>query len=71
MENFQEYKLVVEKLRDVYFKNISSVEAIRDNNIAVLSDLHMIDSVLRTVILQANVNNGKNKSQHRNTFLFR
>lgn len=63
---------MVEKLKGVYFKNATNVNAIRSANIALLSDLYINDSVLKTIVLQANVNNkGKDKSQHRNTFLYR
>lgn len=72
LNDFQEYKLVVEKLREAYFKNTADVDAIRNKNIALISDLHLIDSVLKSVILQTNANNnGKNKSQHKNTFLYK
>lgn len=64
--------MIVEKLRDAYFQNTTNVDEIKTENIAVLSDLYMVDSVLKSVVLQTNANsNGMNESQHRNTFLYR
>lgn len=72
LRDFQEYKLIVEKLREAYFENTTNLDAIRSDNIALLSDLHMVDRILKMAILQTNANNiGTNRSQHKNTFLYR
>lgn len=72
LSRFQEYKTIVEKLREAYFENATDVDAIRTANIVLMSDLYMIDSILKSVVLQANANsNGMNDSQHKNTFLYR
>lgn len=72
LRDFQEYKLIVKKLRKAYFKNTTNLEAIRSENIALFSDLYMTNSVLKMAILQTNANNnGTIKSQHKNTFLYR
>lgn len=68
--NFQEYEIIVEKLRRTYYENRAGT--VSSKNIALKSDLHMVYSVVKTAILQANANsNGINKSQQKNTFLYR
>lgn len=62
----------MEKLRRQYFPNLIDVDAIISGNIALLTDLAMGDPVLKSIALQANLNNrDTNKHNHRNTFLFR
>lgn len=60
-------------LRRAYYQNISSIEAIQHDNIAFESDLHLLDIILKTVVLQtsANNNNCTDKCGHKKTFLFR
>lgn len=64
--------MIVKKLEEVYYANATNLDAIRSDNIALLSDLHLTYSVIKSIALQADANNrGMNKSQHRNTFLYR
>lgn len=63
---------MLKKLRDVYYKNISSIDAIQRNNIALLSDMKYIHGTAKAAILQANANTVEsNPTQNKNTFLFR
>lgn len=60
------------KLKKAYFTNASNIEAIKEGNIAYVSDLQVCDDVLNTVIHQARANTkNTDKNQHRNTFLMR
>lgn len=62
----------MEKLRVDYLPNITTDDAIRSGNIALLSDLALSDAVLKSTALQANLNSrDTNEQNHRNTFLFR
>lgn len=71
-EYFQEYKQVVTKLRDAYFTNTTNVDAIRSKNIALISDLHMTNAVLKTIALHANISKyGTDKNLQKNTFFYR
>lgn len=71
-EYFQEYKQVVEKLREAYFTDATNVDAIRSKNIALMSDLHMTNSVLKTIALHANISKyATDKNRRKNTFLYR
>lgn len=55
-----------------YFPNTTSVDAIINGNIGLLSDSALRDAVLKSILLQAHSNNrGTNKHNHRNTYLFR
>lgn len=72
IENFQEFSKSMEKLRLAYYTNTTNASAIKDANIALMSDSLLCDSVLKSTLLQAtSKNNDKNKHKHRNTFLFR
>ena len=63
---------MLEKLRNAYFVNTTSVDSIRQANIALLSDMYISDSVIKTAVLQANVNNiESNQNERKNTFLYR
>lgn len=64
---------MLELLTKTYYSNTTTIDAIRDANIAYLSDIVINDNMLRMVMLQANANNnnGMDKNQHKNTFLVR
>lgn len=63
---------MAEILSNTYFPNATTFDAIREGNIAFLSDLEITDNMLRMVMLQANANNNStDKSQHKNTFFVR
>lgn len=62
----------MEKLREAYFPDSSDKKAIRDQNLALMSDLVFCDSILKAVVLQTNANRKiTHQNQHKNTFLFR
>lgn len=58
---------MLKKLRNVYFTNTTSVDAIQHGNIALLSDMYFGDSTVKATILQTKANNNERK----NTFLMR
>lgn len=59
-------------LNQSYFTNVTSNDAIVRQNIAYLSDVIIRDNVLKSVVYQTIANNkGADKSQRKNTFLFR
>lgn len=63
----------MELLRKAYYSNVTTnVSEIQRRNIALLSDASFVDGILKATVLQTNANNrGSDKSQHKNTFLFR
>ena len=59
-------------MRATYYTNESNVEAIRNANIALMSDAWNSDSVLKATILQARANtNNLDKSKHKNYISFK
>lgn len=71
-KHYQEFKYALKKLRAAYFTNTTNLDAIRRANSAFLSDLWVTDSVMKAAVLQAEANTrNSDKSQHKNTFLFR
>lgn len=66
----QEFRLIMDKLRTAYFSGTKDINLIRRENIAFMSDLNFVDSVLKTVVLQTKANNNQ-ENQSKNTFLFR
>lgn len=62
----------MEKLRIAYFSDKTSIDTIKRANLALMSDLAIIDSMLKAVALQANANNkNTDKIGSKNTFLYR
>lgn len=55
-------------LRNAYFHNATSVEEIQRANVAFESERHLVDAIMKTVVLQTIANN--NQIQQK-TFLFR
>lgn len=72
---FQEFEQAMNILKESYipnFTNATPLDAIIRQNIAYLSDVIVRDDVLKSVIDQVNANNkSPDKSQRKNTFLFR
>lgn len=57
-----------------YFTNTISVDAIRGENIALLTDIVVSSGILKTVVLQANANARNNvvdEKRQKKTFLHR
>lgn len=73
ISNLKEYREAVELLRKAYFLNTTQVNAIRRQNIALMSDLFFTNGILRTIMRQANANNKDDNSpgRERNTYFFR
>lgn len=66
---FQEYERSLELLRKVYYPDTTNTSAVELENMNLMSDLMINDSILKQVVLQTNANNeGVEKA---NTFLFR
>lgn len=63
---FQEYDQAMSLLRNAYYSNEISAEAMPYQNFALLSDLGLVWGILKAVMYQANTNNN-----FFNTFLFR
>lgn len=62
----------MDKLKEAYFPDIANISAIELGNIHLMSDIYLVDSILKAVILQAHTNNnGVEESDHKNTFFFR
>lgn len=62
----------MEILRNAYFSDTSSVDAIQRSNIALWSYAGFIYGTIKAAVFQANANNkGQNPSEHKNTFLYR
>lgn len=62
----------MKKLRASYFSNETSIQAIRNSNVALMSDLALTDSILKAVVVQTEVGfNSPESSQKKNIFLFR
>lgn len=60
------------KLNHAYFANASNIDSIKRANIALMSELNIADSVLKTVILQTMSNCREyTDNQRKNTFFFR
>lgn len=68
----QEYKQAVDILRKAYFQDTSNIEAIKQGNIALLSDLNFGYGIIKAVTLQAKANNKDAEANNRrNTFMSR
>lgn len=63
----------MELLRKAYYPyTTANVSETQRRNIALLSDATFVDGILKAAIFQTNANNrGCDKTQHKNTFLFR
>lgn len=62
----------MEKLRQTYLADTSTVDAIKKGNIALSSDIIMTNAVLKTVALHANISKYRaDKKQQKNTFFYR
>lgn len=59
---------MVEKLRAVYYPDPTNDRAIRDGNIALLTNLYVSDYELQSIALQADVNK---RDASTNTYFFR
>lgn len=59
---------MVEKLRAAYYPEPTNDRAIRDGNIALLTNLYVSDSELQSIALQADVNSRQGSM---NTYFFR
>lgn len=57
-------------LRKAYFQSIDATEDVPHRNIAFISDMGLVDGILKAVLYQANANNRKIGGT-KNTFLFR
>lgn len=69
---FQEYLEAIKLFRDAYFTNTSSVDAIRNANIAFQSEKILRYNILKTVSLQANANNRNcSRNGRKKTYFFR
>lgn len=63
---------MLRKLRNAYYKNANSVDAIQRNNIALLTDMIFAQPIVEAVSLQASVNSMElNHGDRKNTFLVR
>ena len=73
MRILQEYQQAMEILRNEYYRNETNETAIKNANIALMSDIVFGYSILKAVGLQAiaNTNSVRQNGQHKNTFLFR
>lgn len=62
----------MEKLRLAYFPDTTDTDAIRNGNIALMSDSSFGDSILKATALQANANSRTaDENEPKNTFLYR
>lgn len=62
----------MEILRLAYFPDVTTIDAIRRGNIALMSDLSFSDGILKAAVLQADANNkNPDKTGAKNTFLYR
>lgn len=59
---------MVEKLRSAYYPDPTNDRAIRDGNIALLTNLYVADYELQSIATQADVNN---QDASTNTYFFR
>lgn len=66
----QAFAKAIEILRKSYFPNAADATETKRRNIALMTDLGFVDSILKATILQT-IANTKNGGKNRKTFLFR